>query len=52
MNLLIRPRANFKSTDYSLLDLQHTSSHAFDFEIPLKDSISPVVDLVAVTRFY
>ena len=34
----------------SLLDLQHTSSHAYDFEIPLKSFKSPlVVDLVTTT---
>ena len=34
----------------SLLDLQHTSSHAYDFEIPLKSFKSPlVVDLVTAT---
>ena len=38
------------STDSSLLDLQNTSSHAYDFEISLKGFRSPVViDLVAAT---
>ena len=37
--------------DSSLLDLQHTSSHAYDFEIPLKDFRSPLIDLAA-TRFH
>ena len=50
-NLLTQPHASSKSTDFSLLDLQHTSSHAYDFEIPLKDFRSPLVDLVA-TRFH
>ena len=50
-NLLTRSHASSKSTDSSLLDLQHTSSHAYDFEIPLKDFRSPLVDLVA-TRFH
>jgi len=31
------------------LDLQYTSSHAYDFEIPLKNFKSPVVDLIATT---
>ena len=50
-NLLTWPHASSESTDFSLLDLQHTSSHAYDFEIPLKDFRSPLVDLVA-TRFH
>ena len=50
-NLLTRLRANFESTDSSLLDLQHTSSHAYDFEIPLKGFRSPLVDL-ATTKFH
>ena len=34
----------------SLLNLQHTSSHTYDFEIPLKGFKSPlVVDLVTAT---
>jgi len=33
------------------LDLQHISSHAYDFEIPLKGFKSPLVDL-ATTRFH
>lgn len=38
------------STDFSLLDLLNTSSHAYDFEIPLKGLKSPiVVDLVTAT---
>ena len=38
------------STDFSLLDLLNTSSHAYDFEITLKGFKSPiVVDLVAAT---
>ena len=41
---------NFNSTDSSLLDLLYASSHAYDFEIPLKGFRSPViVDLVATT---
>ena len=40
-----------ESTDSSLLDLQHTSSHAYDFEIPLKGFRSPLVDL-ATTKFH
>ena len=37
-------------TDSSLLDLQSTSSHAYDFEIPLNGFRSPIiVDLVAAT---
>ena len=41
---------NSDSTDFSLLDLLNTSSHAYDFEIPLKGFRSPiVVDLVATT---
>ena len=41
---------NSDSTDSSLLDLLNTSSHAYDFEIPLKGFKSPiVVDLVAAT---
>ena len=50
-NLLTRPRASSESTNYSLLDLQHTSSHAYDFEILLKGFKSPLVDLAA-TRFH
>ena len=38
------------STDSSLLDLLNVSSHAYDFEIPLKGFKSPVVvDLIAAT---
>ena len=37
--------------DSSLLDLQHTSTYAFDFEIPSKGFRSLLVDL-AVTRFH
>ena len=38
------------STDSSLLDLMNASSHAYDFEIPLKGYKSPVVvDLVVAT---
>ena len=38
------------SMDFSVLDFQNTSSHAYDFEIPLKGFKSPViVDLVAAT---
>ena len=48
---MTRPCASFESTDFSLLDLQHTSSHAYDFEIPLKDYRSPLVDLATTTRF-
>ena len=44
---------NFDSTDSSLLDLLNTSSHTYDFEIPLKGFRSTVnVDLVAATRFH
>ena len=44
---------NFDSIDFSLLDLLNTSSHTYDFEIPLKGFRSPViVDLVAATRFH
>ena len=50
-NLLTQPRTNSESTDSSLLDLLHTSSHAYDFEISLKGFRSPLVDLVA-TRFH
>ena len=39
-------------TDSSLLDLQNTSSHTYDFEIPLKSFRSPaIVDLVVATWF-
>ena len=51
-NLLTRPCVNFKSTNSSLLDLQHTSSHAYDLEIPLKGFRSPLVDLATATRFH
>ena len=51
-NLLTQPHASFTSTDSSLLDLQHTSSHIYDFEISLKDFRSPVGDLVTTTRFH
>ena len=37
--------------DSSLLDLQHISTHAYDFEIPSKGFRSLLVDL-AVTRFH
>ena len=38
------------SMNSSLLDLLNTSSHAYDFKIPLKCFRSPiVVDLVAAT---
>ena len=44
---------NFDSIDFSLLDLLNTSSHTYDFEIPLKGFRSPViVDLVAATIFH
>ena len=44
---------NSNSMDSSLLDLLNTSSHAYDFEIPLKGFKSPiVVDLVAATWFH
>ena len=36
----------------SLLDLQYTSSHAYDFEILLKGFRLSVVDLVAAIRFH
>jgi len=36
--------------DSSILDLLNTSSHAYEFEIPLKGFRSPsIVDLVAAT---
>ena len=41
---------NSNSIDSSLLDLLNTSSHVYDFKIPLKCFRSPiVVDLVAAT---
>ena len=41
---------SFDSTESSLLDLHNTISHAYDFEISLKDFRSPIiVDLVAAT---
>ena len=44
---------NSNSMDSSLLDLLNTSSHVYDFKIPLKCFRSPiVVDLVAATWFY
>ena len=42
---------NSDSTDFSLLDLLNTSSHAYDFEIPLKGFRSPLIDLAA-TKFH
>ena len=48
---LIWPRAD--SIDFSVLDFQNTSSHTYDFEIPLKGFKLPViVDLVAATWFH
>ena len=38
--------------DFSLLDLQHTSSRAYDFKIPLKNFILPFIDVAAVTRLH
>ena len=43
---------SFDSTNSSLLDLQNTSSHTYDFEIPLNGFGSLVVDLVVATRFH
>jgi len=43
---------SFDSTNSSLLDLQNTSSHTYDFEIPLNGFRSLVVDLVVTTRFH
>ena len=44
---------NFDSIDFSLLDLLNTSSHTYDFKIPLKCFKSPVVvDLITATRFH
>ena len=41
---------NSNSTDFSLLDLLNTSSHAYNFEMSLKGFRSPIiVDLVATT---
>ena len=50
-NLLKQPRASSDSTDSSLLDLQHTSSHVYDFEISPKGFRSSDVDLAIATRF-
>ena len=60
LNLMLPPvkltnmiTCSSNSTDSSLLDLQHTSSHTYHFKIPLKCFKSPVgVDLIAATRFY
>ena len=43
---------SFNSTNSSLLDLQNTSSHSYDFQIPLNGFRLLVVDLVVVTRFH
>ena len=51
-NLLTQPRTSSDTTNSSLLDLQHTSSHAYDFETLLKGFRSSVVDLVVATRFH
>ena len=41
---------NSDSTNFSLLDLLNTSSHNYDFEIPLDGFRSPIiVDLVSAT---
>ena len=41
---------NSNSTDFSLLDLLNTSSHAYNFEMSHKGFRSPIiVDLVATT---
>ena len=43
---------SFNPTNSSLLDLQNTSSHSYDFQIPLNGFRLLVVDLVVVTRFH
>ena len=37
---------------HSLLNLQHTSTHAYNFKISLKGFKSPLVNLEVTTRFH